>query len=346
MFIRDSLVFKLFIAIAIITFASTNMRSKTETKDGSGSWTEGYTCPKIFFNEQGQKEVDNGEAVLKAEQMDKGTTSEDKLGLVLTFKNDIKTDLKNNVVIVSGKKVYIPWRNFNIVNAPEYTNPWGDNKYITATVDGDDEKKYTLKINLPYKTFGYYINDDEGTKIALRINNNANSLRNKVSSSKTAIIKSTNDLITANNSLEQLKKNKAEAITSTEAKIVTYETEKKNLEKRSKENDIKLVTAGKAFEIEQKNHRDVKAKLYAINSQIHITKNVLEGLKAPGEGDNVKSLNSLKSTASGDLDSKIKTLKTQAANRVTVVDTTATAAKAFKIDEVQSTLKQIVPTNN
>ena len=340
------LVFKLFIAIAIISFASTNMRSKTATSDGSGSWTEGFKCPKIYFNVQGKDEVNNGEAVLKAEQMDKGTTSEDKLGLVLNFTNDIKSDLKKNVVVVSGKKVYIPWRNFNTINAPEYTNPWGDNKYIVATVDGDDGTKYTLKINLPYKTFGYYINDDEGTKIALKINNNANSLRDKVASSKKDIVKSTNDLITANNSLEELKKNKAEAITSTETALKGYETKKKALEISLKESDTKLTTAAKAFEAEQKTYKDVKAKLYTVNSQIHITNKVLKDLKAPGEGDNVKNLTSMKTTASGDLDSKIKTLKIQAANRVAEVDTTATAAKAFKIDEVQSTLKKIVPSNN
>merc|ERR1712166_1228287 len=161
--------------ITIGMVLSTNtMRSKAMSS-GSGTWEDGYVCPKIFLTKGNGSEVDQGEATIMAPTLvEPNTTATAADSLIATIGTK-----------VSAKVYYIPFRFMSSDMA--FNNPVRDNKTLIGTFVADDFKSYTIKINLPYKTFGWYINDDESNKMRVQINTRAIEAKGNVSSNKSVI---------------------------------------------------------------------------------------------------------------------------------------------------------------
>jgi hypothetical protein len=98
------------------------------------------------------------------------------------------------------KTYYIPYRYFQGDMA--YNNPVRDFKTLISSFVTDNKSKYTLKINLPYPTFGWFISDEESTKILVLINNHTISAKGKISSSKLVIGLNSENFISVNTLLQ------------------------------------------------------------------------------------------------------------------------------------------------
>merc|ERR1711957_25632 len=173
--------------ITIGMVLSTNtMRSKA-MDSGKGTWKAGYVCPKIFLTEGNGNAVDQGEATIMAPTLVKPNTPETLLGLNLKFKNAPAAD---SLIVKIGTKVsekvyYIPFRFMSSDMA--FNNLVRENKTLIGSFVADNFLSYTIRINLPYATFGWYINDDQSNKMGVQINTRAIEAKGNVSSNKSVI---------------------------------------------------------------------------------------------------------------------------------------------------------------
>lgn len=88
-----------------------------------------------------------------------------------------------------------------------YVNPWG-NKYIHGNVYTEKGIAHTFKLILPYKTFGWYINDIQGNDISNAINKNYGKRNSIVSNAKSDIKKNVINYTNLKRSLEAATKGK------------------------------------------------------------------------------------------------------------------------------------------
>merc|ERR1711957_457611 len=173
--------------ITIGMVLSTNtMRSKAMSS-GSGTWEAGYVCPQIYLTEKNGDQVDQGEATIMAPTLVEPNTTATKLGLNLKFKNAPAAD---SLIVKIGTKVsekvyYIPFRFMSSDMA--FNNLVRENKTLIGSFVADNFLSYTIRINLPYATFGWYINDDDSNKMRVQINTRAIEAKGDVSSNKSVI---------------------------------------------------------------------------------------------------------------------------------------------------------------
>lgn len=145
------------------------MRSKASSA-GFGSWETGFTCPNIFIKEVNGALVDQGEAKIMAPLLKTPDSEQTRLGVNMEF---TKTPKADSLIVKIGTKVndkvyYIPYR--YIQGDVAYNNPVRESKTLIGTFVADSLVKYSFKINLPYKIFGWYITDEESNKMKDSIN--------------------------------------------------------------------------------------------------------------------------------------------------------------------------------
>jgi len=166
-----------------VSMCSKLNRVKSEAKDGSGSWKDGFLCPKIFLTAKGQAAVDQGAGkFFPAKFVDgKDATAEDKLGLVIEFTNAPKDLIKTKVgVKIDDKKYYIPFRFFPTVQLNYVNPPVLSNKYFLGTLTNDDGESFEIKIVLPWSFTSWYISDKEAHLIRGKIESLATSQRSEI----------------------------------------------------------------------------------------------------------------------------------------------------------------------
>merc|ERR1712151_1170392 len=119
--------------ITIGMVLSTNtMRSRAQDS-GSGSWDNGYKCPKIFLTEGKGSAVNQGEATIQAKTIVDPNNDATRLGLNLEF---TKAPAADSIIAKIGNKIsdkvyQIPYRFMS--GDMMYNNPVSVNKSVIAT---------------------------------------------------------------------------------------------------------------------------------------------------------------------------------------------------------------------
>ena len=273
--------------ITIGMVLSTNtMRSKA-MDSGKGTWEAGYVCPQIYLTEKNGDQVDQGEATIMAPTLVEPNTTATKLGLNLKFKNAPAAD---SLIVKIGTKVsekvyYIPFRFMSSDMA--FNNPVRENKTLIGSFVADNFLSYTIRINLPYATFGWYINDDDSNKMRVQINTRAIEAKGDVSSNKSVIANYSEIYLQKKALLASASKSKADL--------------EKEIEKQKKESEaiaVKLaalktkIQEAKAAVVEKQNvvQTSIKA-LQAANAavthtslEMNLIEKTVSSLKEPAEG--------------------------------------------------------------
>ena len=161
--------------------------SEAETTADGGSWVAGYNCPYIYLNVSGESEKDQGAAKIQGIVFFDEKLQENRDGLVLNFEKPLSqsTIFPQVAKQISGNKYFIPWR--FVRNDFEYTNPILAHKNIKGKLQNDQGRFFDLKILLPYKYFGSYIDDSEGNKLRERINTKGSAVRGAIKVAKESI---------------------------------------------------------------------------------------------------------------------------------------------------------------
>merc|ERR1712166_385998 len=155
-----------FIALVILATLSVASASKIQShaavkSDGSGDWDNGYTCPKLMING-----VDQGEVKILAKQVVK-PTAENISHMMFQFTEAPKAEFKKLGRDFGNNKWGLSYR--KSCAHFKFVNPSG-NKFIHGYIYNEAGKIVSFKLLLPWKFFGWYINDTQGTAIATGMN--------------------------------------------------------------------------------------------------------------------------------------------------------------------------------
>jgi len=188
----------LLLALVVSTYCLSR-KAKTVTKrtksEGGGSWDEGYAVPGLVAV-RGSGDLNQNEKLgigtFWAPRIEKPSSTEDKIGWVFEMSAKPPSGVLANFMIRMGasSKYYIPYRWLS--TGFTYSNPWNDYKYLDGWVTNDAKEVYHLRVLLPYKTAGWYINDDEGRKISTLLNQRRTEHIGYVTTDKSAAISAAN----------------------------------------------------------------------------------------------------------------------------------------------------------
>lgn len=178
------------IAVNVLKVTKKVKKSKKAKTSADNSWEGGYQCDILV---DGNK---NGAGYFFANKLatTTSTTASEKLGWVFKMTSQPESNLAKILVSDTSGNHYLPYR--LIKTQATYTNPSGDNKYISLSVHLDNGEQHIVKVNLPYKMFGWYINDEQGQIVANFINTYRTNTRNNILEAKSTISKSSSDYIT------------------------------------------------------------------------------------------------------------------------------------------------------
>ncbi len=321
--------------------------SKKTTSDyGSGSYNDGFTCPDIFARSKGSNFTSGGRVKFYPLRLENPSTPQEMIGWVLDFENGPSHNVEKIVVKISGKKYYLPFR--YIRSRAAYTNPVGY-KYIEFSVVNDSGEAFTFKVNLPWKRWGWYINDDQGNKICKFLNKRRTEHQNVVAESKVSAVSSANTnasispILTAQkqtgaNLDKEIKasEDKVKALTSF---IDSSQTSRKKLEDQY--NTLTSDYKEKTAEV------DVHGQaLKTINSQMQALNDSLKDITEHGnQVDKIIANAKTKSTASLEkLKQKLEILKAKVPSKVAVANNILKAATELKNDLINTNLSSFVPS--
>lgn len=250
--------------------------SKSMTSDdGSGSWKEGFKCPKVTLTYAGKTDTMTYQ-VFKAPLL-ASTSGDAKLGWV--WETDKVTGGFDRVMVKgSDGKFFFPFRIMK--GDATYVNPVGDYKTITMVLINDDNVAYTLKVFLPYATIGRYINDEEGNKITSLLNSNSNKAASTVRGRKTIIQNAASQFETfsqiiagAQQSIDQQKATLQSNITAAEVKVkednstlTADNTNLANLQQKVADLQAKIQGTQSSLDNSNTQIKNFKAQLETLNS--------------------------------------------------------------------------------
>jgi len=279
--------------------------------EGSGSWTTFFDCPRINIAEKTGNYQDQGSAKIYAKNIVDPTSNEDKLGVVLEFKQAPGALLKKIATLVSGNKYY--------------------------------------KIELPYKAIGFFINDEEGRKIASAINSSAITAKNIVRDLKSNINGEVSGYIEKKRQLDAAQKGKEELEKVQKAQEQEANAFKTKIESRKAEVELqkKQVNEQKLKVAEE------EAKLQKLLDSLNVDTAKLNNLVETAEKQKANSQTSfadkIKSFQS-DLAASEKTLKLQFTNlrgsapvRKPEIDSGEAALQKADAKAVAESLNKIYP---
>lgn len=235
---------------------------KSETQlwkatEGSGSWDTFYDCPRIFFAEGKGNYQNQGSAKIFAKSIVNASTNEEKLGLVFEFGKAPGALFKKVATLISGNKYYVPYRYFS--GDISYGNPSMNNKYLEGSLTSDDKVNYRMKIDLPYKRIGYFLDDEEGRKMASSINSRTLNQKSTVKDLKSNITGQTSEFVEKKKQLDAAQKGEEEL--------------KKVLEAQEKEaNELKDKMNAKKTEIENQKKAINEEKLKVAQAEAKLQK--------------------------------------------------------------------------
>jgi len=332
--------FKFIAIIALITLSCISAaKISAKNKDGSGNWDNGFTCPKILVNNKNQ-----GEATIYAKLIT-GQSGDNVYSMLFQFKSAPAADFKKIARDAGSNKWRVSYRRMG--NDFIYVNPWG-NKYIEGTVADEAGKNYNVKILLPHKTFGWYINDDQGNKIKNAMNTSATKRSQNVSYQKQLLRKQFPNYVSVKGQFDAISKNKADY----EAFV---EKQKKELEKLKGQIDGLRTSAADA----QKSVDSANLELLAANSSLEelLRQESALGSKKTAIVESIEELSKNESDLAGKkkmfakdvedvkkvLDAEFDALKKNIEPKVADADNAKRDLYAMKKADYQSQMNKIYP---
>jgi hypothetical protein len=257
----------------------TKTKAKTQVKSiGSGSWATGYDCAEGLATGV----PDSGEFTVEAKgkfyatKLENPVTEYEKIGWVFEMAEEPKGRLAKIMFKAGeGKNWYLPYR---YISRPfAYWNRTFNSKYLIGWATNDSNETIKLAVYLPYKTLGWFINDDEGNKIVTLINSHATKNRSRVHetigrmSSLGRQYIDTKHLSEASSS-EQMKKQLAEGKEKLEAlKKLIDSAVNKSKELQTTLNDKRAKLVEKEEELSKKRNESTRIENELINLEKSIT---------------------------------------------------------------------------
>jgi len=332
--------FKFIAILALITLSFISAKKMSvKTEDGSGDWDNGFNCPKIMVADKNQ-----GSATIYAKDIT--TQSGDNVySILFKFSSAPGAEFKKIARDAGGNKWRVAYRKLS--NDFGYVNPWG-NKYISGTVYDEAGKASTFKIVLPHKTFGWYINDDQGNKITNAINTSSTTRSQNVAFQKQVLRKQFPNYSMVKTAFENLSKNKAAYEKYVEEKKKTLADLKGKIDGLRSN----AAEAQKKVETSQREFMDAKEKLenlLSIESALGSRKtSIVESIEAltKNEGD-MASKKAMFTKDVADvkkiLDDEFDSLKANITPKVAEADAAKRDLYAMKKADYESHMKKIYP---
>jgi ribosomal protein L9 len=331
--------------IVIGMVLSNNTMRRSKTQDGSGNWNNGYNCPKVFIKEGKGNLVDQGAAKIMGPQIENPTTDANKLGLNFHFE---KAPAANSFITqigtkVSDKNYYIPYRFFQ--GDMDYENSNWTNKRLFGTLVADNKKTYFLDIYLPYKTVGWYINDEESNKIKNKVNSRGVEARGKVTAVKNIISPLAEKYLINNEILKAISKDKS----AFDKKIAYQQKISEKLKADAEALKAKIETAKQALFAKQKevqaSHNALVASqlaVRAVSQQINTINLEVTGLSNPNEDQLAKSKNTME-VVKKKLDDHYANLKKEISSKVNDFNKSKEGLEALDKSKFESGLNTSYP---
>jgi len=160
-------------------------KSKTRTKDGSGSWDSGFDCPEIQVAKGNGELKNEGTGIFYPKRLDQPVTQAEKLGWCFKMEKAPAGNLKE-IMLQDGSTNNWCLQFRYMTSSFSYTNPTG-NKYIEGWFTNDFGQAFRFRVLLPWKLIGWYIDDDEGKKICSFLNKYRTTANNAVLASKSSV---------------------------------------------------------------------------------------------------------------------------------------------------------------
>jgi len=153
--------------------AKRRLKSKSNTKDnGDGSYQTGLRCGGGIWVAKNKDALKNeGTGTFYPLKLENPQTDAEKNGLCFAMTGQPGENLRKIMVRDGSTNNWcLPFR--LISDNFTYTNPRGDFKYIEGRFTSDEDRNttYRCQIKLPYKYFGWYINDQDSLKICDNLN--------------------------------------------------------------------------------------------------------------------------------------------------------------------------------
>jgi predicted nucleic acid-binding Zn-ribbon protein len=323
-----------------ITISFTSATKISALVQDGGNWNDGYLCPKLYIGDKNQ-----GEARIYAKEITE-PTGEQKYGMTFAFTSAPKNDLIKKVgTDLGSNKFRVAFR--KMLNKSKYVNPWG-NKYIEGTFQDETGHQYAFKLLLPYKTFGWVINDEQGNKIAKAMNEAATLRTASVVSAKYTLRKNFLNYADTKRALEAITKNKAsyeQYVKEKEAKLNSMKGEIDGLRAKATEAQKNLNTKKVELLDAEKTLNDLLKKETAIASEMTAINESVETL-SKGESDMAKTKSNLTTIVNDTkkiIDAEYVKLLKNAPQRTTDINQSKTDLYGSNKDGFKTNLAKIYP---
>lgn len=299
---------KVLIFIALVSLSYERKVQKTFSKVKM-SWESDYECKiKVNDNEQGTGKF-TPQSILTP------NSAEEKLGWVFNMSAGPSNDLKQVMVQVGNSaKWYIPYR--IITEEAGFVNPSMDNKRIsfTVTLDGASKDKKNIKVLLPYKTFGWYINDEEALQLTAQINKQRQAAQHLVNAAKKTLVDAVNKLVDDKNSLDASKGGDAELkklFDKNTTEVNTLQASLDDLSKQLETNNNEVAKDEAAIQAKQNTYNQLTSVISQTSASIQESQASLDDIKKNlgNTASNVTKLTELVNASTTAFNSHIDILK-------------------------------------
>ncbi len=322
------------------------MKAQTKTETKGNTWNEGYKC-EFLVGKGNSNVVSEGEGVLKPKLMENPTTPEQKIGLQLEITKGPNGNLKN-LLTKFGTSYYLPYRYCGDVW--NYVNPTFSNKYIQGTLTNDMGQTFTLRINLPYATFGWLINDKESNKIRSMILSLSNNVQNQIIEQKEQAVYDASTYCSTKPIYEKATANSnalAEEVTKLQKQADDLDklikTDQANLLKQTTElKDLKSNSVAKLLEV-----KTMTTTLNTFSAQYEANAQTLKkvGTDKAASQTQIDNLTKLVKDNTIQFDSSMTTLKSEAPTGQIPIKEAEDAFKKYNQSLVQTKLGGIIPSS-
>merc|ERR1712084_127575 len=271
-----------------------------------------------------------------------GQSGDNVYSMLFQFKSAPGAEFKKIARDAGNNKWRVSYR--RMTNDFIYVNPWG-NKYIQGGVYDEAGKKFNMKILLPHKTFGWYINDDQGNKIKNAMNKSATTRSQTVGYHKQLLRKQFPNYKSVKAQYDAISKNKADY----EAYV---EAQKKELEKLKGQIDGLRTTAADSQKAVDAANNDVLAANAALEELLRQESAL--GSKKTAIVETIEELSKSEADLAGKkkmfvedvkkvLDAEFDALKKNIAPKVAEADNAKRDLYAMKKADYQSHMNKIYP---
>jgi len=225
------------------------------------------------------------------------------------------------VRIGSTNNYYIPFRWLS--SDFSYTNPIGY-KYLDGWVTNDNKEVFHLRLLLPYASILWYINDDEGKKLATLLNNKRTEHKGIVDSQKSAATTAANSYLSnkplydgASGDATKLKAEKEKQL----ALVTSLTNEQKTKQSTYDTNQSTITNLESQLQSLRTAQNDLGSSITSISNQIDTINQNLKTMDGGASASALAStyLNNL-NKAKTDLGTAVTALKNEAPIRGTEID--------------------------